>query len=54
MEFTVKQQMNSSGRHKYNVVDGSGKRADQFDTQAEAQVRADQMNAEYERVLAVL
>jgi hypothetical protein len=54
MNFQVIKQMNSSGRQMYNVVDSNGKRADSFTTQEAADTRAAAMNAEYERVLAVL
>lgn len=54
MNFKVLKQMNSSGKQKHNVVDSSGKRYDQFNTEAEADARAKEMNDEYERVLAVL
>lgn len=54
MIFKAVQQMNSSGKQKHNVVDSNGKRADQFDTEEAAQARARELNAEYERVSAIL
>lgn len=54
MDYKVLEQMNSSGRQKFNVVDRDGRRVDQFDDDAPAQARAAELNAEYERVSAIL
>lgn len=49
MGFTVKQQ-----HGRFDVLSAEGMILDSYDTQAAAQVEADRMNAEYERVLAIL
>lgn len=38
----------------YSVVDPHFKHNEPFASQAEAQVRADELNAQYERILAIL
>ena len=54
MYFQVIPMPLSRNETMYNVVDAHFKFNEPFASQAEAQVRADELNAQYERILAVL
>lgn len=49
MDYKVLQQAD-----KFNVVDRDGRHIDQFDNDIVAQTRAKELNAEYERISAIL